>query len=117
MDQKMNRDQVKQWRDNEVYPVLRKYHLLESERDKKWFYLFAICFTLLVLLVAIMSFNGSFKPQLSQNISLTPNNTISNQYDFNPSTQNQYDFKPQITINIPKDFCKCITQNVTENSS
>ena len=114
---KHNRESIKKWRDEYVFPLLKEYSLMseneiQKKDDMKWLYVVSVVFIISILVVVYLSTNNYFKPSLNQNLSIMPNNTISNSYSFNPQSNNQYDMKlsPNITIVMPNNLCYCQNQ-------
>lgn len=100
---------VKKWFENDVLPVLNKYDLLDDyvpqKRNNLWIIVtIGIAIAALVTLIYLSS-SGYFNSDISTNLNITPENTILNNYEFNPSTSNQY--QHDIVVNIPEKFCQC----------
>lgn len=108
------KNDIKKWRDEQVYPILKKYDLMpevsitKGKTNMNWVTVMIILFVAIVGTMIYGFESGAFKSDINQNVSVTPNNTINNEYSFNPETNNQFKFEmPNITVNCPEQICQC----------
>lgn len=82
-----------------------------KKESKNWIAIVVILWLLSLGLFYYAGDNDWIKSKITQNVTLKPNTTINNNYEFNPSTENDYNNKFNLTIEklyitIPENICE-----------
>lgn len=81
--------------------VLKKYGYTRNGKSKVIFYLSMILLWSLSIMASLyMGYNGYFKDNINQQVSLEPQVNVTSFYDFKPETNNDYDFTPKNNFTI-----------------